>query len=123
MTLHVKNFTKYCAIGIIISVLNIILVTTGVDILGLSGLISSSITVGFLFFLKFYLYVSSGFIKNKLMHYLSIQVVSALINILATWVLVDIFGADAFIATTFIVGSLFFMRYLMIHYTGLSIRT
>jgi hypothetical protein len=119
---HFRNFSKYAIIGIIISFLNIVLVTLSVDILGITGLISSLIIVGFLFFLKFYLYLITGFIKKKLLHYAYIQIVSALMNITATWILVDIFEIYTLAATTFIVGTLFFLRYLLIHYTGLSVR-
>ena len=59
-----KNFITYTYIGIIVTVLNIFLLWLFIDIYKIPTLISSTVIVGGLFLLKFFLYVKTGFTKG-----------------------------------------------------------
>ncbi len=56
-----NNFMIYTHVGIIITILNIFLLWIFIDFLEIPTLISSTLIVGGLFILKFYLYKKTGF--------------------------------------------------------------
>lgn len=58
-----KKFFIYSSVGIVISIVNIISLWIFIDIFRIPTLISSSIIVGALFFLKFYLYLKTGLVE------------------------------------------------------------
>lgn len=56
-----KSFIVYSEVGIFIAILNIVLIWLFIDVLSMPTIIASTIVVGGLFLLKFYLYKKTGF--------------------------------------------------------------
>ncbi len=56
-----KNFITYSYVGLFITFLNIILLWIFIDLLNIPTILSSTIIVGGLFILKFYMYKKTGF--------------------------------------------------------------
>ena len=58
-----RNFIVYLFVGVSITVTNIILLYLFIDILGISTILSSTVVVGGLFILKYFIYKWTGFTK------------------------------------------------------------
>ncbi|MAG38835.1 hypothetical protein CMO90_01995 [Candidatus Woesearchaeota archaeon] len=115
------NFSKYTFIGLIVSLLNIFFVWLLIDILKIETLMATSLVVMSVFFLKFYLYILIKLIKKQFFKYVAIQIISALLNIVLTWFLIDILLIRTVIAVILVVGSLFLARFSLFKVTRLII--
>jgi len=56
-----KNFIKYTAVGIVVSIINVALLYFLIDILKIPTVISGTVVVGITFLLKYFLYNWTGF--------------------------------------------------------------
>ena len=110
---HGFHFYKYTLIGATASLLNIVFVWLLIDILNWKTIIASTIVVGLIFILKFYLYVIFSLIKKQFIKYALIQIISAILNIFFTWLFIEILLIPTIIATTLVVGGLFIGRFIM----------
>ncbi|MFC2134811.1 hypothetical protein ACFLTH_09355 [Bacteroidota bacterium] len=116
---HKINFSKFTVVGIIASLLNIFFVWFFIDIMFMETVVATTIVVGAIFFLKFYLYNVISLIKKQFLKYAFIQVISALLNIFFTWLFIDIFLIPTIIATILVVGGLFLTRFVLFNITKL----
>jgi len=117
---HLLGFSKYTFVGIIVSILNIFFVWLMIDVFEINTIISASIVVGTLFFLKFYLYIAMKLIKKNFLKYTSIQIFSAILNVVLTWFFIDIFGIPTVIASSSVVIILFIGRFILFNISGLT---
>lgn len=116
---HRVNFSKFTLVGVIASLLNVFFVWLFIDILLIKTIVATTLVVGSIFFLKFYLYMRIGLIKKQFLKYTYIQVVSAFLNIFFTWLFIDILLIPTIIATIFVVGGLFLARFVLFNLTKL----
>jgi len=105
-------FTKYFTIGVTFTLLNIFLMWLLIDILGLYSAIGASITVVGLFFLKYYTYILTNFMKRNFMYYASIDIASRILNVLLVWFLIEVFHIPTVYSSSAVVLFLFFGRFI-----------
>jgi hypothetical protein len=111
-----RNFIKYSIIGAIFTFFNVFFNWLLIDILKLNSVLSSSIVVIVLFIGKYYTYLWTKFIQRNITGYLIISASSIILNVFFIWFFVDIIGLSALISSSFVVTSLFIVRYFMLRY-------
>ncbi|MFH1770972.1 MAG: GtrA family protein [archaeon] len=116
---NIIHFSKYTLIGGIASLINILLVWLFVDIVKLQSFLGISLAVFLVFLLKFYFYIIIKLIKKQFLKYTFIQIISAILNIVLTWILIELFGMNTIIATTGVVAVLFLLRFILFKITNL----
>ena len=105
-------FTKYLTIGVIFTLLNVFFMWLLIDVFGLYSAIGASITVVGLFFLKYYAYILTNFMKKNFMRYASINIASKILNVLLVWLLIEVFHIPTIYSSSAVVLFLFFGRFI-----------
>ena len=115
------NFSKFTIIAVFAAALNVVFVWLLIDVMCFRTVFATTLVVSLIILLKFYAYIYIGLIKRQFFKYSFIQSFSALLNILFTWLLIDVIGIPTIIATILVVGSLFFGRLLLFKITKLLV--
>ncbi len=119
MKKHIKNFSKFCFIGFIWTLLNIFLMWLTIDIIKMPTAIGSTIVVLFLFVTRFYVYVLIRLIYPKFIKYSVTNISFALANIILVWTFIDIFKIPTVISSAVVVYGLFIIKFIVFNKVGL----
>ncbi len=117
-----KDFAKFLSIGILDSAIYVFLMWLVIDLLGVNTAIGSTAVVAFGFVEKFYLYALFGVMAasfGNFMKYSSINFVSALLNIVLVWFLIEILGIPTIISSAAVVCIIFIGRFITFKKAGL----
>ena len=106
------QFSKYLMVGIIVTLLNILFMWLAIDILKFETKISAAIILIFLFFAKFYTYVTVNLIHKNFYKFMIINIISIILNWFFSWILIDFIGISAAITSMMIVTTLFILRFI-----------
>jgi len=101
------DFTKYTAVGILVTLVSVFFMWLFVDFFKINASLSSSILVVGIFFLKFMAYNKVNLIQKQVVKYMLIQCGSGFLFIIVTGILIDVkklpttFSSNASIASIF----------------------
>lgn len=107
----VVDFSKYLIIGIIFTFLNISFMWLFIDVIGLYSALGASIVVVGLFFGKFYAYVIVKFLRRHFLGYVTVNITSAVLNVVFVWILIETFRISTVYASSSVVLLLFVARF------------
>ncbi|MEK6983799.1 MAG: hypothetical protein AABX33_04455 [Nanoarchaeota archaeon] len=107
------NFQKYTVIGSIFSLLEIFFLWIFIDLLNKPTLRYSIIIIGALTMLKFYSYVMSGMMKNRIFSYMLVLGIFYVLNVVFVWLLVEVIGLSAAFGSAFLTAAFFVFRFFI----------
>lgn len=117
-----RHFGKYLVVGIAWTILNIAGMWLLIDVLKFPTLVGSSLVVAVVFFGKYYSYILIRLINKNFLKYASINIISAVANVLLMLVFVDLLHISTVISSAVIVYGLFLLRFVAFNKTGLTIQ-
>jgi putative flippase GtrA len=113
------QFSKYSFIGVTATVINIILMWLSVDLFEINSAIATISVVTLVFFYKFYGYVKIGLFHKKIFKFLSVNIVSAILNMIFVWVLIEKVNLSGAVSAGIVVITLFFLRFIIFKCIGI----
>lgn len=108
---HIRDFSKYIAIGAIFTILNIFFMWLLIDVFGLYSAIGAAIVVVVLFFGKFYAYILIKLLHKKFLGYASVNLISMILNVVFVWIFIEIFHIPTIYSSGMVVLVLFIGRF------------
>ena len=114
-----KNFTTFSGIGLFYAVLQIMLLWVLVDIQEYNTLLTTILVAFTVYITKFYTYVYVKLIKNKFLHYNTVNLTLLILNIFLIWFLVDFLGFLASISSAIVAALFFVLRFVVLSKTKL----
>jgi len=116
---YVKNFMKYLVSGLLFVVLNVFLMWLVIDYIKIPTFIGASLVVGFLFILKFYVYIIIKLINKNFVKYTLINIFFSIITIILIWFFVDILNIPTVVSSVIVVFAIFVIKFFAFDITGL----
>jgi len=121
----VMDFSKYFAIGIIVTIMGIFLTWFLIDIFVINTIIARFSVLASLHFVKFFSYrITKLFSRKKLGHiqfiiYTVIVGFCYLLDIFLVWLLIEVLHIKTLISVTLVTGGLFLLRFILFKATRL----
>jgi putative flippase GtrA len=116
------DFTKYSVVGLLVTLANVFFMWLFIDVFKIYTFLASSIVVITLYFVKFIAYHKVNLIHRQFIKYSTIQVSSALLNIIGVWFLIDMLKQPTVFSSLFVVCVLFVLRFVFFKITNLAMR-
>ena len=112
-----QPFTKYLLVGIAVTILSIFFSWLFIDIIGIKALYTSSVLTVITFLFKYHSYTKINLIKEKFIIFLVIEISSLILYVIAATVLIDILYFPTLFIIPMIIGTLFLLRFVALHWT------
>lgn len=109
----IKDFGKFVSIGFIWSGINVMLVWLLVDFMGITALLSSTISIIVALLGRFYSYLLIGLIHPNFIKFATANVTFTLLNIALVTLAIDILKLNTLIASVTIIGGLVLLKFIV----------
>jgi|ETN02SMinimDraft_4_1059925.scaffolds.fasta_scaffold62412_2 hypothetical protein len=113
------DFGKFLGVGIVWAVFTVFFTSYLIDVVGLSGFLSSSFVMVFAFFGRYFHYLAIKLIHAQFWKYAAANIAFPLLTIAFISLLVDVFSIAGWIASPVVIGTLFLLKFITFQLIGL----